>query len=410
MLNAVLQRLVDERTHLHEAVDQVLASANDEERDPSEAETELLERHRTRLEELEPQIEGLLRTEETRQGAADARAFLQRATPRPETDPEGAPAGEVVYRNFGQYARDEIIRRFPMIASRAEPGAREAAEARLNRAMENTLLADIPGLLSDQHLAQITDVISNARPVVGASRSIGLTSGKVTYPKITQRPDVGPQAVEKTELVSRKMTVALNEAAAKVYGGSGDLSWQDIVWSNPDALALWFDLAAEAYAMETEGVTCTEATAAATTGGTVAIESDDLSGWMAAISAAAGQVYADTRRAANVIAADIATGYKLLGMVSDVAPVFISAGAGSIQTGSGTVAGLRLVISYGFTGPTVIVGDFNQLLTAENSGAPVELRAVEPSIAGFEVGVVGAFLAEAMEPSAFRALTPPAQP
>src|SRR5262249_48170383 len=158
--------------------------------------------------------------------------------------------------------------------------------------------------------------------------------------------------------------------------------------SNPDALSLWFNLAAEAYAMETEGVACAALAAAAAAGGTVPVESDDLAGWMAAAAAAAGQVYGDTRRPANILATDVATGYGLLGMVSAAAPVFISAGSGSIQSGAGTVAGLRLVISYGFTAPTAIIGDFSQLLTAENPGAPVELRAVEPSIAGFEVGVV----------------------
>ena len=65
------------------------------------------------------------------------------------------------------------------------------------------------------------------------------------------------------------------------------------------------------------------------------------------------------------------------------------------------------MISPGFPADYAIVGDFNQLLTAENAGAPVELRAVEPSIAGFEVGVVGAFVAIMIDEKAFRELNPP---
>lgn len=405
MLNAVLQRLVDERTHLHESVDAVLASANDEERDPSEAETELLQRHRGRLEALEPQIEELLRTEETRQSAADARRFLTRVSPRPEAPAEGEPEGQPVYRNFGQFARDEIIRRYPVIAARAGAGAVEAAESRLERAVAHTLTADIPGLLPAQHMAELIGVINKVRPVVSASRTIGLNAGKLTYPQIDQRPIVGEQTAEKTELPSQKMMVSLQEATAKVYGGAGNLSWQDIAWSNPDALALWFDLAAEAWAIQTEDV----ATSAleGISGTPIPVASADLAGWMAAISQAAGEIYANSGRRPDTLATGIAVGYALLGMVGAEAPVFVAAGSGNLGAGTGNVAGLQLVISAGFSADYAVIGDFSQLLTAETPGAPVELRAVEPSIAGFEVGVIGAFLAKVIDAEAFRELNPP---
>ena len=407
MLNAVLQRLVDERSQLHDSIDTVLASANDDERDPSEAETELLQRHRTRLEAIEPQVEELLRTEETRQSAADARKFLTRTAPRPDNagEPEGGGKGEVVYRNFGQYARDEIVRRFPVIAARAGSGSVEQAESRLERAVAHTLTADIPGLLPVQHMAELIGVIDKSRPVVEASRTIGLNAGSVTYPEITGRPIVGEQTAEKTELVSQKMTVALQTANAKVYGGSGNLSWQDIAWSNPDALTLWFDLVAEAWAKQTEDATCAELEAIA--GTPIAMTGADLAHWMAALSQAAGTIYSASGRRPNTIACDVATGYGLLGTVAVESPVFVAAGAGNLVQGTGNVAGLRLVISDGFANPPyAVVGDFNQLLTAETPGAPVELRAVEPSIAGFEVGVIGAFLAKVIDPAAFVEITP----
>ncbi|HEY7037185.1 MAG TPA: hypothetical protein VH482_38040 [Thermomicrobiales bacterium] len=410
--NAVLQRLVDERERVNENIDAILESAEGEDRDPSDSERELISRQRSRLAELEPQIGELLDLEEARQSSRDARAVLSRAG-RPEPTPTSTPSapesegGELVYRNFGQYARDELISRFDSIATRAGgPSAREAARDRLTRAVANTLTADIPGLLPSQHLAQLIDVIDKSRPVVQASRSIALTAGKVTYPQITQRPIVGEQTAEKTELPSQKMTVAMREANAKVYGGSGDLSWQDVVWSNPDALALWFDLAAEAYAHTTEGVACAALEAIA--GTAIPVASNDLAGWIAAITQAAGEIYDSSGRRADTLATDVATGYALLGIVGSEAPVFIAAGSGNLSTGTGTVAGLQLVISGGFTAPYAVVGAFDQFLTAENAGAPVELRAVEPSIAGFEVGVVGAFLAQVIDATAFRELGAPA--
>lgn len=409
--NPVLQRLVTERTQANANIDAILDAANEEERDPTEAERQLISRHRDRLTELEPQIAELLDLEEQRTAARDASALV-RSTPEGEqpaaltrTTPESQPDNP--YSHFGQMARDEILVRFDKIAARAGQGARERASERLQRAVANTLSTDIPGIVPAQHLAQILDVISRARPVVDACRAVGLTSGVLTYPKIAQRPIVGPQAGgEKTELPSQKMQVTLETANAKVFGGAGDLSWQSVVWSNPDALNLWFELAAEAYARTTEGEACTILAAGASAG--PAVGTDDLAGWMGALTAAAGSIYDATGRRADTLFCSSAVGYSLLGMVSGEAPVFLSAGPGNLAAGSGTIAGLRLVISNGFGAEHAIVGDSSAMLCAENAGAPVELRVVEPSIAGFEVGVVGAFLAEVVESGAFEALTLPA--
>jgi HK97 family phage major capsid protein len=413
MSNAVLQRLVSERAATNENIDRILAVAEEEERDPSESERELITRQRARLSELEPQIGELLDLEEARSSARDARAHLTRPAANADGEPEPttravAPGGgdEPVYRTFAQYARDELICRFDKIANRAGIGEKERANERLTRAVANTLTADIPGLLPKQHLAQIIDVINKSRPIVQASRYIGLTAGKVTYPKITQRPIVGEQTAEKTELPSQKMMVAMIETAAKVYGGAGDLSWQDVAWSNPDALSLWFDLAAEAYAGETEKAAATELDGA--TGSSVTVEAATLAAWMAAVTEAAAAIYKTSRRKPNAIVTDIVSGYALLALVGNETPVFLSAGGGSLASGSGNIAGMSLVISPALADGTVFVGDMTAFLTAETPGSPVELRAVEPSIAGFEVGVVGAFVAELMEPAAFVKVIPPA--
>ena len=415
MPNPVLQRLVNERTGLNENIDRVLANAEEEERDPSESERELIQRHRARLEELEPMIGECLDLEEARSNARDARAHLTRPAPNGDggggTSTTGATvatgADEPVYRTFAQFARDELICRFDKIANRAGPGAREQASERLTRAVANTLTADIPGLLPKQHLSQIIDVINKVRPLVSASRQIGLNAGKVTYPKITQRPIVGEQTAEKTELPSQKMTVALVEATAKVYGGAGDLSWQDVAWSNPDALGLWFDLAAEAYAAQTEAATAAEL-ATAPAAAIVIVAPVDLAKFMGALADAAAAIYTATSRRPDTLAMSVNDGYSLLAFVGNVSPVFLSsAGSGSLSGASGNIGGFQLVISPKLADGTTYVYDSTALLTAETPGAPVELRAVEPSIAGFEVGVVGAFLAELMEPAAVRKITAP---
>src|SRR5215475_3682922 len=123
MPNAVLQRLVDERTQRQENIDRILDRANDEERDPTESERELIGAERARLNALEPMIGELLEVEETRTAASDARKHLNRRRETPEGGGEGEGGGDegggdggdgddAEYRTFAHYARDAIITRF----------------------------------------------------------------------------------------------------------------------------------------------------------------------------------------------------------------------------------------------------------------------------------------------------------
>lgn len=402
----VLDRLHDERDRLLAAVDEITNAAEGADRDLSSAELELIARHRSRVDdELDPQIDQLEQIEVSRTRHVRAAAGLPPALPAPNGAPASNGDDEVVYRTFAEYARDELVRRYDAIAQRVGPGARAAAEERLARAVAHTLTANVPGLLPAQYLANIVAVIDSSRPIVESANRVGLTAGVLQYPNVTQRPTVGKQTAEKTELPSAAMNVAIVNVTADTYGGAGNLSWQAINWSSPDALALWFDLVAGEYARQTEAAAGTVLAALAAGG---AVGSNDLAGWLAAITAAAGKIYAASRMRPDTIWADVTRGYALIGQVSTAQPVFLTAGGFDLSTGAGNVAGLRLVISPGLPANTVVVGASRALLAAETPGAPVELRAVEPSIAGMEVGVVGAFVAKVTNTAAFEKLTMPA--
>jgi hypothetical protein len=431
MPHALLAQLVGERDQIDHTINDLLDHAVDDERDPTESERELITRSRARRDQLEPQIKELVELEERRAASVDAHAMLTRGAP--QSGPEGRPeprSGPQVrsepfqYRAFHQWARDELIIRYPAIGVRAGDGAEEKAKERMAQHIAvvgqgsdsallvrqappgSTLTADIPGLLPPMHLQQIMQVISRARPLVQAARESGLNNnGQLTYPQIDQRPTVGTQPGEKEAFPRTKMLVSMQELKAVVYGGSGDLSWQDINWTSPNALQLWFDLAAEAYALQTEAAACASLTPVTQN---VNVPADDLAGWVAAITAAAGMIHSTARRAPNVLIADITTGYQILGLVSAQTPVFFGAGSANLAEGTGNVAGLRLILSPGFTAPRVYVGAIEQLLRGETPGSPVQLRAVEPSIGGMEVGVIGAFASKVIELAAFARLTPPA--
>jgi HK97 family phage major capsid protein len=402
----VLDRLHDERTSLLDQVDSITGAAESDDRDLSTAEQELIDRCHNRIaDEIDPQLERLERIERTR--SEHNRIVLPHVAPNGATVPVPVGTPEVVYRTFAEYARDVLITRYDAIAQRAGPNSRTLAAERIERVVANTLTSDIPGLIRPQYLSEFAQVIDASRPIVSTARRVPLESGTLTYPSITQRPSVAKQTTEKTETSSQKMTVVFVNVTADTYAGSGDLSWQAINWSTPNALELWFTLAAEAYAIQTEAATGT-VVAASTTMATPAIPATPtLADWMTAITAAAGVIYTASRRRPDTVYADVTTGYSIMGLVSNVAPVFITTGNFSIASGQGSIAGLRLVISAGLPAKTVVVGDSQSLLAAETAGSPVELRAVEPALGGMEVGVIGAYVAKITDAGAFRKLTIP---
>jgi HK97 family phage major capsid protein len=411
-----LQRLVDERGRTAQLIDDLVAAAENDERDLNDSERETLARYRARIPALDTEIDELTDDCERNNASATALERLRRAVPasvtldQPTARPDGNGAGEpeVVYRHFAHWARDALISRFDQIASRAggEP-VRQAARDRLIRVPANTTTAEVAGLLPPTHMSQIMDIISASRPLVESARSVDLVNGKLTYPKITQRPLVSKQAAEKTETASQAMNVSLEEMMASTFLGAGDLSWQTINWSSPGALELWFDLAAEEYARQTETEAGTALAAITTTSPVPA--TSDLEGWWAAIIAAAEAVYTATggRVIPNTVWAGPDRFFELLALMAPqgTSPVFTGAGTINLTTMSGTVAGFRLIGSYGLAAGTVIVGDSRAFLKGETPGAPVELRAVEPSIAGMEVGVVGAFAAKVFDEDRFVSLS-----
>ena len=238
--NPVLQRLVDERTQANEADRQDPGLGNEEERDPSESERELIGRYRTAAD---------------RAGAADRRAARARGDPRQGGDaraalsrcrrqaPEPTPAtatttaaraarGQVPHVRPVRPRRDPD----PLRTTSAPPSTRACASgprSGCSGPSKTVLTTDVPGLIRPEYIAQIMQVISRDRPLVSSARMLPLTSGSIQYPRITARPTVAEQVTQKTEVGVGTMTVAMQTKAAKTFLSSANFSWQTVQWSSP---------------------------------------------------------------------------------------------------------------------------------------------------------------------------------
>src|SRR4029077_15512839 len=296
-----LERLGDERARLYDKIEETQKIAEAEKRPHDELEQKHLSSWREQALEIDEEINVLAGDLERAEGARDVSELLR---VKPDTVELRGEDGPIVYRTFAAYARDELIVRFPLIASAAAGDksralqVREQASERLQR-VQNTLTSDVGGLLPPTHLTQIMDIINKSRPVVASARQIPLTSGQFTYPQITQRPQVLKQGAEKTEAGTAKMVAPMVTVSADTYLGGGDISWQAINWSTPDALQLWFDLAAEAYARATETAACSELGTAG--GGTISTGlgttgTESFAQWRGADIAGGGAAFNNTRR------------------------------------------------------------------------------------------------------------------
>jgi HK97 family phage major capsid protein len=413
-----LERLGDERDRTNEKIQDLLSLAEEETRDLAEYEQEQVTKYRTRIGELEEEILLLATDIERAEDSKDISKLVRSdysddpvrrfATPKSE--------GAVVYRTFAEFARDQLIvddkfggQILPLIGGDRQ-AVRQEAEERLQRTLQNVTSSTVVGLINPTHMTQIMDIIDRSRPVVESGRDVPLDRGSMTYPKIGTRPTVEQQMTEKTEAGTVAPTVTSATLTANTYLGATNISWQAANWSTPDVLELYFDLAAEAYARQTEEVACDvleDAAGIGTVGtasgrlGTAGTES--FAQWRAAVVAGLSGIYTATsgRHRTNTLYLSADRFFALASLGTDQLTQLSPVGQLDVGTMRGNFFGLQVVGSYGFDQNTAIVGDSGALLIGENPGSPVEMRVIEPAIGGWEVGLIGAFNAAVYDANRF---------
>jgi len=403
-----LASLLDERDKVQQLHEELLSRIDgNDDKMPDEVQKQQIEMYRERASTLDEEIGGLSQALERDKAAMEASRSIRRALAGSaegvEVDGDG-----VVYRTMSAYARDFILTRESQTCSKiaaqfADKQEIQAARERLNlikRVPANTLSANVAGLQPAQHIAQIFQVIDTSRPLVASAVRSTLERGTLTFPKVATRPVVAVQASEKTEAGNTGMVVDMETTNASTYLGGGDLSWQAINWSTPDALDLWFRLAAADYALKTEqdAAQAMQHSAFDFNISSTLASTPTFADFMTAVGAGYSDVFTNSGRVANTIyMAPDRYGY-LLGLTSSAFSQFTTVNGDNVGP-------LNIVISRGMDTGVIVVGDSAGLLVAETAGAPVELRVVEPAIGGVEVGLIGAFEAVVVDDGAFAMIT-----
>jgi HK97 family phage major capsid protein len=419
--NIVLQRLLDERATLVDTIENVLNQV--EGRDLTDAEQQVLERTRERIKQLDDQIKPLEEYERIRDAHRDARAGDAPTPARTPAEPrrmDGVNPNAPAYRSPGHYLVD-YLRAFGIM----ERGVRdEAAMARVvqSRAVADQKTTDTTGILPTPIVGGVVNLIDANRPFItslgGAKAMGGIPGATFTRPKITQHVTVGQQvpaggAGEKTQLPSQKMVVSPVSFAKNTYGGTVDISRQDIDWTDPSAWDILITDLANVYSVQTEtAVSAAFKTAATATPVTVA--TNDLKGWTLALYTAAMHSYQGGLMMPNRIWCSLDV-WAALGSLVDVARVAVpvnttnemgAPGTSEIASFAGDMLGVPRIVCPTFAAGTCIVGPAGLYEVYEEVIGL--LSVIEPSILGVQVAYGGYLAQGSLAAAAFIPLTVPA--
>ena len=379
--DSILARYAAEIEERQTFLNGIVEKAEEEKRDLSTQEMELIERTRDRVSELTQQVEPL------REAANIARASRERTEQiTAELRTARNPSKPLEYRSAGEYVLDRW---------RAGLGEAEAVE-RLDlyhRAAAHQTTADNPGLLPESILGPVINFVDESRPLTNALGPRQLPGGSWSRPRVTQHTNVAPQSAEKGELVSRKMTISKLPVTATTWGGYVNVSRQDVDFTQPGIMDLIISDLAGMYAQQTEDALGDALTAAATAGTDLPATPTgaDIAG---ALWAAAAAVYTATKGQGRLIVAAPPSMLALVGpLFAPVNPQNAQSSgfsAGSFGSGAmGAVSGIEVIVTNGLAADAMLVLSSAAAEVYEDRiGA---LSVVEPSVLGTQVAYAGYF-------------------
>ena len=413
-MNPVLEALHAQRAEQISTMDAILSQVDD--RDLVAAERGVLEAARQRIAELDAQIAPLEEYEALR-AAHDANTPGPRGgvllPARPAQGNDRAPQ----YRSAGEFVAD-LCR-----AAGCQPGGQfgqpdPAAQARVQqvRAVANQISTDTTGLLPTPIVGPVVNLIDASRPLIsslgGAKALGGIPGSQFTRPKIAQHVTVGPQAGEKTQLPSQKMVIGSVPFNKQTYGGTVDISRQDIDWTSPSAWDILVTDLANVYAIQTETAVAADFLAKAS-GTAVVVATNDLKGWTTALYTAAYHSYQASYRMPDRIWCSLNV-WAALGSLVDVARnvnppngnLDTAMGSSELASFRGDILGLPRIVVPTLAPGTCIVGSSSAYEAYEEVIGL--LSVVEPSILGVTVAYGGYVAFGALYGGALVPLTAPA--
>jgi HK97 family phage major capsid protein len=384
MLDALLER----RATVETKIEAVKATALDQNRDLTPSDLESLETYNTSLRSLDEQIAAVSNTAVM---AEDIAARVAALSPGNGAPAAHRSAGELMWDVLHQ-GQDVQARNRYASAVRRTASTRAAEHMGTDSALTTPVAGGFGGLIVSQNVGPLIDLTPSSRPLLTALGMQSVPSAEFRRPRIVDpnlTSGVGPQGLQKSELVSKAFEVKSDPVEFQTIGGYLNVS-QQVLRYTPSGLDIIVSQLLKRLARAAENAAVAELDK---TTAVVPLAPDaDGAAVRQAIFDASALVYANTGALATWIAMGPA-GWARLGGLVDLAnrPLFpLGPGVnadGSTNPSTFNIAGLGLqaVVTPAITDDEFRVGN-NIGLEAYWSPYPV-LEAVEPSVLGRQVAV-----------------------
>jgi len=291
-------------------------------------------------------------------------------------------------------------------ALRSLSGERISSNDTQYRALEDVVTSDNLGVVPDTFLQnEMIGVIDARRPFMSSTRRLPTPSSGMTMhvPVLEQRPSVGLQSEEKSEIDSTGIKVTTADFSAVTIAGGIDISLQLLKLSDPSFLDLALRLMAEAFALTSERYALQNLLGADVDDGNTLDPA--APGLGSAFITTFGEIKSPPDTiwlSSNAVGAFIDAVSPVTGL-----PMYSSITANATAGGgiSGSVSGLRAVHvpALGDLGADVIVGPSSGFAWAE--AGTYTLQVDVPSRAGRDVALVGIDWFAPYYPAAFTVYT-----
>ncbi len=278
----------------------------------------------------------------------------------------------------------------------------DAVRSTLHAALANVTTTDVGAIVQPFYRSEITGLIDHGTPLLNVlSGGVLPASGMaIEFPRWKTLPTTGIQATEKTQIVSTPAQMEMDSSPVITIAGGNDISLQAVQRSSPSFLEAYLRAASVDWARKASAYVYAQITAeaVAATPGTSFLENvQALLGALDPAVTPGGPLFVG-------MAYDVAL--PLISVPATEGPAFWN---GSINFGSMVpnvnADGLTMFVDPSLPAGTMVGGSRQAATVYKSAGAPADIRVVDVSLLGLDVGVYG-FLAVTIEyPEAIATLT-----
>jgi hypothetical protein len=287
--------------------------------------------------------------------------------------------------------------------------------ATVRAAAPDVTTSDTPGLLPTPIIGPVWDGLIGIRPLTDAFGARPMpASGKIFIrPSVTTHTSVGEQSPELTTLTEGTYVVTDNPVTKRTFGGTLNVSIQDIDFSSPEVISLILSDMAKIYSLQTNEAACDDYQAFLTAEAPdAAAPANDAASWAAWVYEAAESILVNGGYRLPTHMFLGATAWKDLGSLTDTAdrPLFPQLGPmnalGNLSPSqsAGNAFGLTVVVDPFLPAAHISVADLSGYEIFEQQRGAISVET--PSNLGRTLSFYGYFATLGLDGDKFYQSTP----